>query len=326
MKQVKFDYVDQKDGFTIYSKCLQRSVEARWKLKNVDEWKRLVPETEKVFDFLIEEGDKRGFDVGDILEITNLSGDSCFSIASKLENKKIMESIIRRGTKLNSIYYNMVVPDFEYPDLAITMMQKGINPNVICYDGHSSFDRRPSSFKSEEARKLLARFTFSSRSIYFSFEDINCCCSSALKKFYYENGEFVKMTNENRIGQGGFGSVFRGTFHGETKAMKCVLIERIEGDHEMLKDAESEQEKHMSEFWIQKKSGGPGILIPEAIIRQQNQEPDNKGKWIAKNYNIYVYPLYKLNLYEFHNQYDELFTNDIMKDILQKCLTRKCST
>ena len=32
------------------------------------------------------------------------------------------------------------------------------------------------------------------------------------------------MTDGNRIGQGGFGSVFKGKFHGKDKALKCVLI------------------------------------------------------------------------------------------------------
>ena len=36
------------------------------------------------------------------------------------------------------------------------------------------------------------------------------------------------MTTANKIGQGGFGSVFKGSFHGKDKAMKCVPIGRIE--------------------------------------------------------------------------------------------------
>ena len=71
---------------------------------------------------------------------------------------------------------------------------------------------------------------------------------------------------------------------------------------------------------------GSGILLPEAFIRQQNQEQDENGKWIAKNYNIYVYPLYQLNLYQFHDKFYVQFTDEIMKDILKQCLTRKCST
>merc|ERR1711911_170293 len=108
-----------------------------------------------------------------------------------------------------------MIPHFQYPDLAVPMMEAGINPRVIAYSGKSRIDLDPSSFKSEEAKQLLAQFP---RSIHFSIEDINCeitClpgCKSAFKRFYFKNGEFVKMTDANRIGQGGFGSVFKGLF------------------------------------------------------------------------------------------------------------------
>ena len=80
----------------------------------------------------------------------------------------------------------MIIPEFEYPDLAIPMMEKGINPHVIAYTGKSDIDISPSSFKSEEAKQLLAQFP---RSIHFSIEDIRCkhtCpsdCSSAFNRF-----------------------------------------------------------------------------------------------------------------------------------------------
>merc|ERR1711911_516257 len=159
------------------------------------------------------------------------------------------------------------------------MMKKGINPRVIRYDGNSQIDLYPSSFESQEAKQLLAQFP---RSIHFSIEDINCettClpgCMSAFKKFYFKNGEFVKMTDGNRIGQGGFGSVFKGLFHGEEKALKCVLIGQIKGQ-ENVEDAVSDLEKNISEIRTQMSSVGSGIIVPEAFVRQQNQEKDNDG-------------------------------------------------
>ena len=72
-------------------------------------------------------------------------------------------------------------------------------------------------------------------------EDINCentCrseCSSAFKKFYFKNGEFVKMIDTNRIGQGGFGSVFKGSFHGADKLLFWDTI--TYNDIDMMKDA-----------------------------------------------------------------------------------------
>ena len=287
------------------------------------ECKKLMSKTETVFDFLVEEGNKRGFDVDNILEIPSSSGSTCFSVASRY-SKKISEYFIGRGIKVNSIRTNMMVPAFEYPDLAVSMMRKGINPRVIAYSGDSQIDIYPSSFNSEEAKQLLSQFP---RTIHFSIEDINCkdtCpseCSSAFKRFYFKNGEFVKMTDENQIGQGGFGSVFKGSFHGKDKAMKCVLIGEIQ-DQTYTVDAVSDLEENISEIRIQMASGGSGIIVPEAFIRQQNQEKDDNGKWIAKNYNIYIYPLYDCNLNELHGYYFDQFTEEIIANIIDQCFIR----
>ena len=290
------------------------------------ELKKLISKTEKVFYFLVKEGKKRGFNVDEILEIPTPVGQTCFQLASQC-SKKIMKYIIGRGIKVNSIRTNMMVPDFEYPDLVVPMMKKGINPHVITYDGNSPFDRNQSSFKSDEAKQLLAQFP---RSIHFSIEDINCentCppnCSSTFKKFYFKNGEFVEMTDANRIGGGGFGSVYKGSFHGEDKAMKCVFIGEIE-DRTTVDDAVSDLETNISELRIQDSCWRSGILTPEAFIRQQNQEQDENGEWIAENYNIYIYPLYDCNLYEFHGTHYDQFTNGTMWAIMIQCLKRKCS-
>ena len=323
LDQVDFGYVGR-GGFTIYRSLFLRYINARFTMERREaEWKKLVTKTETVFDFLVEEGNKRGFDVDSILEIPDSNGETCFLIASQC-SKKIMKYIIGREIKVNSITATMLIPEFEYPELAVPMMKKGINPHIIDYDGYSQIDFYPSSFKSEEAKQLLHKFP---RSIYFSIENINCgntCpqnCSSALKKFYFQNGEFAKMTDANHIGQGGFGSVFKGSFHGKEKALKCVWIGRIESQ-QYNRDAVSDLEKNISEIRIQMASGGSGITVPEAFVRQQNQEQDENGKWIEENYNIYIYPLYDCNLYELHENYFDQFTDEMILDVLQQCLTR----
>ena len=325
MNQVDFGYVGG-NGFTIYSICFQPYIQARFVLEKPEaEWKKLLPKTETIFDFLVEEGNKRGFNVDNILEIPTSSGSTCFSIASQC-SKKIMYYFIQREIKVNSITTEMAVPDFKYPDLAVPMMEKGINPHIIAYNGEKYIDMFPSSFQSKEAKRLLDKFP---RSIHFSIADINCensCpsdCSSTFKRFYFKNGEFVKMTDANRIGQGGFGSVFKGLLHGHEKALKCVLIGQIES-RDLVEDAVSDLEKNISEIRIQMATVGSGIIVPEAFVRQQNQEKDSNGKWIAKNYNVYVYPLYDCNLYELHEKHFDQFTDAILGDILSKCLTRKC--
>ena len=163
----------------------------------------------------------------------------------------------------------MMVPEFEYPNLAVQMMEKGINPHVIACTGTSPVVFDSSSFESEEAQSLLSQFQ---RSVHFSIEDIKCketCppdCSSKFRKFYCKNGPLVEMKDENRIGEGGFGMVFRQLFHGEPMAMKCMLIGKIE-PRDLIKDIVSELEKNISEFRIQFATSGSGVIVPVAFVR-----------------------------------------------------------
>ena len=165
------------------------------------------------------------------------------------------------------------------------------------------------------------------RSIHISIEDIKCdetCavdCPSKFQKFQFKNGEFVKTTDDNRIGQGGFGSVFKGLFHGKEKAMKYVFIGQM-GFREFTEHSAADFEKNISEMRNKIACAGAGILAPEALVRQQNQEQDQNGKWIAKNYNVYIYPLYDCNLYELHDKYFDNFTETILSEIIHQCFIR----
>ena len=152
MEQVDFTYVDH-DGCTIYRKCFEKYVQARFVLKKtVFEWSKIVTEVEQVFDLLVVEGNKNGFNVNSILQAPDLSGLTCFSIASGC-SEKICNYIIERGGEVNSITTYMDVANFKYPDLAIPMMTENINPYVIDGSGRSPIDNFPSSFESEEAKR-----------------------------------------------------------------------------------------------------------------------------------------------------------------------------
>ena len=325
MAQVDFGYVN-KDGFTIYRMCFQKYLMARYVLQKPEsEWKELVLKTEEVFDYLVAEGRKYRFDVDSILEIPISTGNTCFGIAS-VSSKKICEYIIGRGVKVNTIKTTMEIPCFEYPEFAIQMMKAGINPRVIDYTGKSQVDRYPSSFETDEAQRLLAQF---SRSVHYSIEDISCeesCknCSSKFKKFYFKNGKLLEMTNEKRIGVGGFGMVFREFFHGKLMAMKCMLMGKIE-KRDYVNELKSDLEKAIFELRIQEKIGtvDSGVIVPVAYVRQQNQEQDANGKWVAQNYHIYIYPLYDCNLRELRESYFDHFTEEILADIIVQCFKRK---
>ena len=323
MEHVDFGYVGE-DNITIYRSCFAKYTTSRFLLTRPKaEWLKLVKETETVFEFLVEQGLKNGYNVNLILEIPDLCGATCFHIATQC-SEKISRYCIDNVMKLNCINIDMMVPDFIYPEISIKMMQKGINPFVINYEGDSQSTIYPSRFKTEEAKRLLATFP---RSVHFSLEDIKCTatcgadCSSNFRKFFLKNGPLVEMTEKNRIGTGGFGKIYKELFHGIPMAMKCLLMGKIE-NRDYGHEAVSDLEKLISELRIQIATVGSGIIVPSAFIRQQNQEQDANGKWVAKNYHIYIYPLYDCDLYKLHENNGGQFTEGIIADIIHQCFIR----
>ena len=315
MRKVDFDYLGE-HGYTIYNACFQKHL----RLKSNDS--KLVLQTEAVFDFLVEHGIKNGYNVDSILEIPSAIGDTCFQLASQY-SKKISNYIIERDIKLNSVSLSMICPSMIYPDLTIKMMEKGINPRIISNGGKNQIDHYTSNFVSEEAKSLLATFT---RSIHYSIEDIDCeefCptdCPSNFKRFYSKAGSLVEMIDQNRIGRGGFGMVFRQSFHGTPMAMKCIPTNLEDGNN--VNEVVSDLEANISELRIQSATAGSGVIVPVAFVRQQDQEQDENGKWIAYNYNIYIYPLCDCNLHELHQNHHDRLTEQILSDILNQCLIR----
>ena len=43
-----------------------------------------------------------------------------------------------------------------------------------------------------------------------------------MDKYFAHNGEFINMTEKNKIGSGGYGAVYSGMWHNEIAAFKCV--------------------------------------------------------------------------------------------------------
>ena len=88
--------------------------------------------------------------------------------------------------------------------------------------------------------------------------------------------------------------------------------------HEIIEN----HEKNISEYRSQLVAKGSGVIIPYAMVRQQNQEFKN-GKWVPLNFNVFIYPKYDCNLYEFHQNNFRRFNDDILQNILENCLIRK---
>ena len=161
-----------------------------------------------------------------------------------------------------------------------------------------------------------------------------------MQPFRLNNGPLVRMINELRIGQGGFGNVYKGKWHKDKVAFKCVLVDLRQDAHKETEEFLSQNpelrslsypqvirlQKEIEEFRKPFSLSGPGILQPIDFFRQQDQVDEGKKTlhgsiwWQARNYNVYVYPLYHCNLYELHNQYHNDFNDRILEHILTQCL------
>ena len=293
-------------------------------------WLHLVPAIEERFEYLIAECEKKIDEetLNSILEIPVRSGCNCFRDATKF-SEKITNFLLKRGLSINSINLDNEVAHFKFPKHAAEMIARGVNPKIIRYDDKNSLERFKDTFSDTKLMDAVNHYFPDPIAIHFTTQDIDCgesCppnCPSRFKKFYYKEGPFVEMTADNKLGSGGFGMVYEGMFRGKAKAMKITPIEIKYNP--LIKDAVSELEKNIAEYRTQLSTGvsdGSGVIIPEAFIRQQNQERDVDGKWIAKNYNIYVYPVYHCDLYKLHEDYFHQFTEAIVADIIHQCFIR----
>ena len=296
-------------------------------------WLHLVPAIEERFEYLIAECEKKIDEetLNSILEIPVRSGCNCFRDATKF-SEKITNLLLKRGLSINSITLYNEVASFKLPQHAAEMIARGVNPKIIRYDGKNCLEGFKDTFSDTKLMDAVNHYFPDPIAIHFTTQDIDCgesCprksgrnCPSRFKKFYYKEGPFVEMRADNKLGSGGFGMVYEGMFHGKAKAMKITPTE-IKYNL-IIRDAVSELEKNIAEYDIetQLSAAGSGVIIPEAFIRQQNQERDVDGKWIAKNYNIYVYPVYHCDLYKLHEDYFHQFTEAIVADIIHQCFIR----
>ena len=109
MARVDFGYLGQ-GRTTIYKNCFQKYMQAVILRRPESELPALTRKTEEVFFFLIESGNKNGFNTDRILEIPTVTGATCFSTAS-YGCKNISNYIITRGIKVHSINTKMMTPE-----------------------------------------------------------------------------------------------------------------------------------------------------------------------------------------------------------------------
>ena len=307
----------------------------------------IAPTIEDRFFKLVAAAERYGYNTDAIMEKPDYVGSTVFETAT-IFSVRICKYILSREIRVNNILTNLTYPVFHPTSEVIweKMLQKGINPKVISVNiGISTYDgRKPQFDGNPKLKKLIKKFN---RSVYFSNEDILCpewCppkCKTRMRAFYLNNGPMVRMIAENQIGKGGFGNVFKGKWHGEKVAFKCVQIDlglTAHRETEQYLDEHHDErglclpqflrfQKETEEFSKPFSLSGPGILQPIAFFRQQDQYNDGERTrygniwWKARNYNVYVYPLYDCNLYELHNNFHDILTDQTLEHILSQCLT-----
>ena len=147
-----------------------------------------------------------------------------------------------------------------------------------------------------------------------------------MKPFKIGQGEYIKADDSTRIGQGGFGTVFHGRWHGQESAFKYLSIRNESNSNELYTfEIVNRYIKRITEYRKQvdiSKNKNSGVIIPTAFYRQQLQIKKDDGTFVAENFDVFVYPRYDCNLHELHeNQFDN-FDKEITLNILDQCFTR----
>ena len=147
-----------------------------------------------------------------------------------------------------------------------------------------------------------------------------------MKPFKIGQGEYIKADDSTRIGQGGFGTVFSGKWHGQDSAFKYLSIRNESKNQELfIRDVVNKYINRITEYRKQldiSMNQNSGVIIPNAFYRQQLQIKVDDGSFVAENYDVFVYPRYDCNLHELHESQFENFDKEITLNILKQCFTR----
>ena len=273
--------------------------------------------------------------IREILSRPNHIGETVFQSIFFHFSDEAINMVLQWNIDINTVTLNFDTCGLsaitEYTEI---LLRKKLNPKIIGDSGKSPLNsfQQLSIPISSKLRKLIKMYP---NAVYFSTERQTCnqkchkLCKSKMEPFRIGmngDGEYIIADDKTRIGHGGFGTVFHGKWHGEESAFKYIQIKDEENKNvNYVHEAFNKFNKNIKEYREQldvSRNPNSGIIIPNAFYRQQLQKQDDYGKWIAFNYNVFVYPRYDCNLYELHKNYFSKMDDEVKFNIIDQCFTR----
>ena len=145
-----------------------------------------------------------------------------------------------------------------------------------------------------------------------------------MKAYYYKDGLYIQRSQSTQMGQGGFGTLFEGEWHGQPAVFKFIKMGKSVGVMILARDIGADLENRLTE--INKVPDSSNILKPLGHFRQQERSLDEStGKYIADNSEVFVLKKCRMDLEKFKiDEYPQL--NDpyckLLLSIVQQCFER----
>ena len=336
MHKVDFGHVDELGG-TLYHNCIQPYIQklTEKSLSKLTNEKTVQRTLDNLF-YLMDKGYQHKADLQKILSKPNQIGDTVFQVMCYyMRETSIVDFLLRWNVEINIVKLDFgTCKLLNLPKYNEILLSRKMNPKIIDASGQSPLDvLQKSSFSiSPKLQKLINIYP---NAVYYSTVPQMCnakCskyCKSKMEPFRIGmngNGEYITANDSTRIGQGGFGTVFHGKWHGKDSAFKYILIrDEKSNNSSYVHEAYNHFNRNIIEYREQldvSKNPNSGVIIPNAFYRQQLQDKNTNGKWVAFNYNVFVYPRYDCNLHQLHNDYFALMDKDIKMNIIDQCFKR----
>ena len=296
--EIEYEFQEERTGATmfivIFGQCFKFFKAANWSRASLktEKFQQLLRHVEAMFRKLVEFADFENNQekMKRILEMTSKNGSALILDATAYCSMEIINYLLKNNININNCDTKFMTAYFENAEITKLIVDY-VNPKIISYLGRSHlYDRNPENFTGS-VKSAAEEYP---NSIHVAVTDQECkdgClsdCNSKLVAFYYKNGPYVQRSETNRLGQGAFGTVFRGKWHGQDAVFN--------------------------------------ILKPLGHLRQQEQSLDKStGKYVAENFEVFIFKRCRMDLERFRNdQYPKLqdFDCQLLLFIMKECLKR----